>query len=93
MRDKDLTPMIQALATAQATVFPITLQTERAYPAAVLVNRLVQAGLTVAGPGTVPDGLAWFQGWACPDEALLITGSHLVVGQLPDEILPLSDQI
>jgi dihydrofolate synthase/folylpolyglutamate synthase len=83
MRDKDVARMADRLARAGATVFPVHIDAERALPAASLGGVLQEHRVAVAGPGTVAEGLAWFQDTAVPEDALLVTGSHLVVAQLP----------
>ncbi len=82
MRDKDLDPAAALLAEAEATVFPVDLDSPRALPAASLGAHLRAQGLATAGGGRVPDGLAWFQRHATPADVLLVTGSHQVVEAL-----------
>lgn len=82
MRDKDLGRMARLLAAAGATVFPVRLEGERARPVAELSAELRAHGVAVAEEGGVAGGLARFRTRARPNDALLVTGSHLCVAAL-----------
>ena len=82
MRDKDLDRMAPRLAAAGATVFPARLDAERARPVAELAAGLRAHGVAVAEAGSVAEGLARFRARARPNDALLVTGSHLTVAAL-----------
>ena len=83
MRDKDLDRMAPLLAAAGATVFPARLDAERARPVAELAAGLRAHGVALAEPGSVAEGLTRFRARARPEDALLVTGSHLTVAALP----------
>lgn len=83
MRDKALPEMARLLAHASAVVTPVPLAGERAVPAGELGTLFASCGVDVTRPAAVPDGLALFLEQAAPRDVLLITGSHLVVAQLP----------
>ncbi len=84
LRDKDVGAMARLLAESGAAVFAVALASERALPAAELSDALRVMGVTISGAGPVPEGIHWFQGVSTPRDALLITGSHQVVAQIPE---------
>src|SRR5690606_25865386 len=88
MRDKDVTTMARLLADAGAVVTPVPLEGERAMPEAELGALLARFNASTTPARSVPEGLAHFLGTASPSDALLITGSHLVVAQLPASAFP-----
>ena len=89
MRDKALPEMARLLMEASAVVTPVPLAGDRAMPADELGTVLAEQGVRVATPARVADGLALFLRHARPSDALLITGSHLTVAQLPTSYVPL----
>lgn len=82
-RDKDVEAMVRLLAQAEAVVWPVVLAGERALPSEALQALLAQHGLVARPPGTAPAVWAAFRAEASPADALLLTGSHQVVAQLP----------
>jgi len=83
MRDKDFTPVGDALRSADAQVFPVHIDSARAWPTDILLEHLRAAQVSVSnGSGTAQDGALWFAANAQPNDGLLITGSHQVVAQL-----------
>ena len=84
MRDKNLPRLAALLAEAEASVFPVILDTPRAFTHDELTAHLADAGVAVAEGGTVAEGVAWFQGRAAAADTLLVAGSHQVVAQMPE---------
>lgn len=83
MRDKDVAGMADALSRIQAIVYPVHLDSERAFPAETLATHLRNHGVQVVQGGAITAGWAWFQHEATAEDVLLITGSHQVVAQIP----------
>ena len=84
MRDKDVAAMAHLLAGAGAVVTPVPIPGERALAAEELAGLLARFSVLVAPARSAPDGLAHFLRSASPLDALLISGSHQVVAQLPE---------
>lgn len=82
MRDKDVDAMARRLAEAHALVRPVELSSTRALDAAELASRLRGWDVETLGPSSVEKGVRDFIATADHADALLITGSHLVVSQL-----------
>ena len=87
LRDKALAEMARLLAESAATVIPAPLPGNRALPAGELGLLLARHGARVARPADVETALALFLQEAAPADALLVTGSHLTVAQLPADRL------
>ena len=85
LRDKRLGGVPHLLAEADATVFPVHLESPRALAPEALAAQLRGRGVTVEEGGSVNDHLAWFYRHAQPADTLLITGSHQVVAQVPPD--------
>ncbi len=83
MRDKDVAGIAHLLAEARSVVLPVALAGERALPAEVLAASLKNAGVAVGEAGSVVEGVARFFARAKTRDALLITGSHQVVADVP----------
>lgn len=83
MRDKDVPAMLRRIAAAGAAVMPVSVPGDRALPAEELRQVVAGYGIPVLPMWSVSDGLAHFLATASADDALLITGSHQVVSQLP----------
>ena len=81
MRDKDVDGMARALAEAQATVYPLQPDSDRALPAAALAATLRAQGVSVVEGGGRAGSRAWFRRVASADDVFLITGSHQIVAQ------------
>lgn len=88
MRDKDLERMATSLQAAGAVVMPVGLDGERALPAMELGARLSSYGVAVGENTSVQEGLAHLLQIAGPGDAVLLTGSHQVVAQLPVAFRP-----
>jgi len=86
MKDKDVHGMVSLLSQAGAITFPVYLESERALDVDTLAQVLINAGVATATPGTVAEGCTWFERQASPADALLVTGSHQVVAQVPDGV-------
>ncbi|MEM1093588.1 MAG: folylpolyglutamate synthase/dihydrofolate synthase family protein [Bacteroidota bacterium] len=83
MRDKDFAPAGEALRSSSAQVFPLRIESERAWPTDTLIRHLTAAHVPVWNhSGSARDAAAWFDVNAQPGDGLLITGSHQVVAQL-----------
>ena len=83
MRDKDVAGMARALAEAQATVYPLQPDSERAVPTDVLAAHLRAQGAEVVEGAGLAEGRAWFRRVATAGTVFLITGSHQVVAHAP----------
>lgn len=86
MRDKDAGRMARLLAEARATVWPLRLATERALPPEELAFLLTRYGVHVGDVHDAPPTLDHFRHEASSHDALLITGSHLVVARLGEQV-------
>ncbi len=82
MRDKDVDAMARRLAKADAFVRPVEVCSTRALDPAELAYRLRGWEIETDRPCTVASGIRDFIAGADRSDALLITGSHLVVAQL-----------
>lgn len=82
MRDKDAPAMARLLAEAGATVWPVPLESDRALSVNELQVHLHDAGAPVGEAVSAPEGVARFLREASAGDALLVTGSHQVVGPL-----------
>ncbi len=83
LRDKDVAGMAHALAEAQATVYPLQPDSERAVPTDVLAAHLRAQGVPVVEGGGLAEGRAWFRRVATAGAVFLITGSHQVMAHAP----------
>ena len=90
LRDKALAEMARLLAEASLVVIPVPLPGERALPTEQLGTLLAEQGVQVARSAGVEESLTAFLRHAAPADALLITGSHLTVAQLPADRLKIS---
>ena len=88
MRDKDVDGMARALAEAQATVYPLQPDSERAVPTDVLAAHLRARGVEVVDGGGLAESRAWLRRVASARVVFLITGSHQVVAQAPALFTP-----
>lgn len=86
MQDKDVGRMADLLASARATVFCVTIDSDRAYRAGALCDLLRKHGVNVIGAGLFGEGWERFQHEMTRDDVLLVTGSHQVVAQAPVHI-------
>ncbi|HET6566404.1 MAG TPA: folylpolyglutamate synthase/dihydrofolate synthase family protein [Rhodothermales bacterium] len=87
MRDKDVERMAALLRHANAQVYCVSVDSERALGADVLAGMLRKHGVAIFGAGPLREGLETFQNCARRDDVLLITGSHQVVSQVPGGLL------
>ncbi len=83
MRDKDVGEMAGMLHRAEATVFAVRLDAERAIPAAEMERVLKEKGVSCGGRGALSDGLAWFRRAARRRDVLLVVGSHQLAADAP----------
>ncbi|MDX1739958.1 MAG: cyanophycin synthetase, partial [Rhodothermales bacterium] len=82
MKDKDAEGVADLLARISAPVTVIELFGDRALDARTLISLLKQRGVRVDSYGSVADVVERFRGHADADDVLLLTGSHLVVGEV-----------
>lgn len=82
MRDKDVDAIGRILSGAHARVRPVAIASDRALSAEELASRFEVNEVTTGRPCTVEQGVRDFIAEASFRDALLITGSHLVVSAL-----------
>lgn len=82
MRDKDVDAIAQRLAKVGARVRPVEVPSSRAMDAAELASHLRGWQIKTDKPCTVEIGVREFIATANRSDALLVSGSHLVVAQL-----------
>lgn len=82
MRDKDVNDMARRLAAAHALVRPAGISSSRALPPAELASQLRGWDVETLQECSVESGVREFLATAGPSDALLVTGSHLVIAQL-----------
>jgi dihydrofolate synthase/folylpolyglutamate synthase len=82
MRDKDMGAIARVLESADATITPVGLPSERALPVEVLRNALSDHGVRVADSSSIEAGVTAFRQQAATGDMLLITGSHQMVASL-----------
>jgi len=80
MQDKALNGMIQMLA--KATVYLVTLESDRAAKPEELKVLCRQSGIDIAGTGTVSEGVSCLLKRSDKNDVILVTGSHQVVAGL-----------
>jgi dihydrofolate synthase/folylpolyglutamate synthase len=82
MRDKDAAACGRLLAEADAEVWPVALESERARPPEALAGVLEAHGVAVGPTGRAETHRQRFLAEAGAGDTLLLCGSHQVVGQL-----------
>ena len=87
MRDKDIRQMASLLAEQKAQLFVVPIHTDRALPPGDTIQYLASAGVPAQTVTDAQHALQLFSELARPEDGLLITGSHLVVSQLPEHLL------
>ncbi|WP_263785730.1 bifunctional folylpolyglutamate synthase/dihydrofolate synthase [Salinibacter grassmerensis] len=86
VRGKQLDETARLLATHDAVVTPIPIDTKRALPPDEIAERLRAQGVTVNAPQPLADALDAFEQGAAPADGLLLTGSHKLVDVLPPRL-------
>lgn len=87
VRGKGLADVASILATHDASVIPIPIDTKRAIPPDEIAETLRAHGVTVHEPRTIEQALSDYQHHAQPEDGLLLTGSHKIVEVLPANVL------
>jgi len=87
MRDKDIRQMASLLAEQKAQLFVVPIYTDRALPPGDTIQYMASAGVPAQTVTDAQHALQLFSELARPEDGLLITGSHLVVSQLPEHLL------
>ena len=87
MRDKDIRQMTSLLAEQKAQLFVVPIHTDRALPPGDTIQYMASAGIPAQTVADAQHALQLFSEIARPEDGLLITGSHLVVSQLPEHLL------
>lgn len=82
MRDKNVHEIVDLLRAEDLSVTPAELAGDRSLPAHRLYDLLLQAGVNAEPPGRVYEAVDRFRRGALRDDGLLVTGSHLAVGEL-----------
>ncbi len=89
MRDKPLAPLLDVLATTpMCTLWPVTLETERAYEGALIQQAAADRGWQVAPPRSLSDHIREYEVTASPEDMLFVTGSHYTVAAVPPHVRP-----
>lgn len=81
MRDKDYGPMIRSLRSVSRRIVAVSPDMERAMPAGELCSAIQEKGIPCIDGGSVSSGIYLAIQEKRPDEPILITGSHYVVGE------------
>lgn len=88
MRDKSLEKLAQLLSRYKvATVMPLSTPSERGRTASEILQALPLLRIPSHVCSNMSLGISWFKAQARPQDALLITGSHLVVSELSEGFL------
>lgn len=87
VRGKGLAEVAAILATHDATVIPIPIDTKRAIPPDEIAETLRAHGVTVQASRTIEQALSDYHTEAQPEDGLLLTGSHKIVEVLPENVL------
>lgn len=87
MRDKNVEAIARTLSEVGAMVRPITVPSERGLSAEELASQFRVVHPAIGRTCTVKQGVHDFIATAGPQDALLVTGSHLVVAAL-ENVLP-----
>lgn len=83
MADKDVSGLARLLARAADGVFHVQLGSARALDAASAVSQLRNSGVSDVRSGNLLEGLEWALGQKASDQdAVLVAGSHVLVGEL-----------
>ncbi len=83
LRDKAVTDMMHLLAEAEAIVLPVAIPGPRGLTMEVLHQHLDGHHIPRVPVDDVPAAVNWFQMHARTADRLLVTGSHRVLGALP----------
>ncbi len=81
MRDKKIDDVAAVLGAARAQVLTVDVASQRALPGLRLGRVLKQHGVRVDNLESVENAFGWFRRNAESNDALLFTGSHLVVAE------------
>lgn len=86
--DKDVPAILRVLASHRAIVMPVAIPGERGLPPDQLGKMAREAGLKIVEIESALDGWRQWKEQAGERDRFLITGSHYLVGTLPEEIFP-----
>ena len=81
MADKDVGGIIELLQPICGAVVTVQPQTPRAMRSSALARLFRQAGVKAINGGSVPRGITIARKLASPNQRILITGSHYLVGE------------
>lgn len=87
MDDKVSARLIQVLKQEKTRCMTVSVASPRGMGASHLADVLQKQGLEAHPVADVVAGLARFRKVATPEDGLLITGSHMVVGEVPPALL------
>ncbi len=86
MKDKDYRAMIESLTKFARHAIPVQPKTERALSSKLLTEEFHAKQFPTLNGGSVADGLSLAMNQVRSDEAIVILGSHYVVGEAFDTI-------
>ncbi|MFV1979773.1 MAG: folylpolyglutamate synthase/dihydrofolate synthase family protein [Rhodothermia bacterium] len=89
--DKDVDRVLDVLAGHAAVVIPARIENPRLLPPAVLAARAREKGLRILEIASHRKIVTRFMETSPPGDSLLATGSHLVVGSLPQAMFESAD--
>ena len=81
MKDKDYSGMIDCIAKIASFVIAVAPVGKRALAVRQLYTQIVRRGIPCFPGGTVRDGLTLAAKSSSDQKPILVTGSHLVVGE------------
>jgi dihydrofolate synthase / folylpolyglutamate synthase len=81
MKDKDFHPMIRSLGAVNPKFYAVEASIERSLPASALRDAIAVEGYEAASYATIEAALKAARKNAAPDDLILVTGSHYVVGE------------
>ncbi len=81
MREKDALAIAEVLKQYACVALPVGMESERAYSQQELVVLFEKHGVAVRKVGSLEEGMDWFRKQAAVKDALLMAGSHLIVGR------------
>ena len=84
--DKDVSSILDVLVAYAAVVIPAKIENPRLLPPAVLARRASEKGLRILEIASFSEIVRRFVETSSSGVSLLATGSHFVVGTLPEAI-------
>jgi dihydrofolate synthase/folylpolyglutamate synthase len=87
-RDKDLHAILDALEAWKCILIPVAIPGQRGLPPVETIQAAKKRGLRIVEIDTMEQGWKYFREHAEVGSRLLVTGSHYLVGALPEDLFP-----